>query len=185
MRARTCLCGAALAATLAAPPASCEDALTWLQGGIGIETTLHRGGTWTPTGGIVHATDVLTLRQARRDPLTVPERPADLLGLLETEQGRTAAMLLQWSGGDVACGVDLGTVGIDTGLAGFLTVENVTALERYGRAHGGHLYVGPYAEQLDRAMPTIPYHRRSARRHALSGLGQRLGRWRLPGGQPA
>ena len=147
----------AFVALFGAWPVHAQDALSWVQDGLGFTTTRHDAGTWVPAGGKVHATDPLTLWQAGHTPYSVPDKPAKVLGLLETEQGRAAAMLLQWSNGPVVCGHDLGSIGVDTGLAGIMTPADVAALESYGEAFDGDLYAGTYAAQLDSRIPTIPF----------------------------
>jgi hypothetical protein len=121
-------------------------------------TDLHVADMWHPRGGEIFATDPLTLWQTGSDveTLSVPDAPAQVIGLLERDQGRAAAMALIWSDADVACGEDLSTIGVDTGLAGFLTPADVIALDAYAARHRD-LYDGTYAEQLDAAVPTIPF----------------------------
>ncbi len=153
------LLGSALLAAqtlLAAAPSQAQDAVNWLRRGIDMPSDLHISNMWHPRGGQLYATDPLTLWQTEGETLRVPDAPARLIGLLEREQGRTAAMALIWSEADVVCGEDLSTVGVDTGLAGFLTPANVAALEAYSDPSQGP-YHGTYAEQLDATIPTIPF----------------------------
>jgi hypothetical protein len=162
------------AAVLAAftSTAHAQDATTWLRQGIGIATDLHVSDMWHPRGGQLYATDPLTLWQTEGETLSVPNRPARLIGLLERDQGRAALMALIWSNADVVCGEDLSTIGVDTGLAGFLTPANVRALNAYADPSMG-TYHGTYAEQLDAAIPTIPFIARlpSGATFPVSGSG--------------
>lgn len=119
---------------------------------------VHLSDMWHPRGGEVFATDPLTLWQTGSDitPLRVPDAPARLVGLLERDQGRAAVMALIWSNAEVSCGEDLSTIGVDTGLAGFMTPADVAALDAYADPSAGP-YHGTYAEQLDAAVPTVPF----------------------------
>ncbi len=159
-RARLLLGPAALLAALPLPLAA-QDAISWLQAGLaldGLETVT--AGKWHPEGGAIHATDPLTLWQTGPDAplLAVPDAPARIVGLIHSEvygdavDRRGAALVLVWSHATVQCGVDLSTIGVDTGLAGFLTPADVAALDAYGQAHRD-LYDGPYAEQIDSLYP--------------------------------
>lgn len=114
-------------------------------------------GEWTPEGGLVHATDPLTLWQTGPDAplLAVPDAPARVIGLIDRIDGRAAVMALVWSDAPVVCGEDLATIGVDTGLAGFLTPADVVALEAYSDPSLGP-YHGSYAAQLDAEAPTVP-----------------------------
>lgn len=155
--ARPLLALTALLAALTAPAAA-KDALTWLAQGIDMPSDVHHAGTWHPHGGEIFATDPLTLWQTGSDveTLAVPDAPARVVGLLDREQGRAAAMALIWSDADVVCGADLSTIGVDTGLAGFMTPADVAALTAYGDPSAG-LYHGTYAQQLDAVVPTVPF----------------------------
>jgi hypothetical protein len=113
-------------------------------------------GRWQPTGGEVLVTDALTLFQIDVPPLEVPNMQAGVTGYIDAETGRVAAVALIWSSDAVACGVDLMTVGVDTGTVAFLTPSDATALIAYAETYGTP-YDGPYAEQLDARMPTIPF----------------------------
>lgn len=141
-----------------AVPLAAEGAHEWMSARIGLEIRAVDAGAWHPVGGQVFATDPLTLLQTGPDvaTLTVPDAPARILGYLEPEQGRAAVMALIWSDADVVCGEDLTTIGVDTGLAGFLTPSDVAALDVYADPSLG-TYHGTYAEQLDAAVPTIPF----------------------------
>ena len=171
MLLRTLLQPAAVLAALTST-AHAQDATTWLRQGIGIATDLHVSDMWHPRGGQLYATDPLTLWQTEGETLSVPNRPARLIGLLERDQGRAALMALIWSNADVVCGEDLSTIGVDTGLAGFLTPANVRALNAYADPSMG-TYHGTYAEQLDAAIPTIPFIARlpSGATFPVSGSG--------------
>lgn len=127
---------------------------------------------WHPHGGQLYATDPLTLSQTEGATLAVPDRPARLIGLLEREHGRAALMALIWSNADVVCGEDLTTIGVSTGLAGFLTPADVRALDAYADPSFG-TYHGTYAEQLEAAIPTIPFIARlpSGASFPVSGSG--------------
>ncbi|MEX3015681.1 DUF4241 domain-containing protein [Gymnodinialimonas hymeniacidonis] len=153
-------------------PAQAQDATNWLRQGIGMPTDLHVSDMWRPRGGEIYATDPLTLWQTEGATLSVPDAPARLIGLLERDQGRAALMALIWSNADVVCGEDLSTIGVDTGLAGFVTPANVRALDAYA-ASEGDLYAGTYAEQLDDPIPTIPFIARlpSGATFPVSGSG--------------
>ena len=135
-------------------------------------TDLHVSEMWHPHGGQIYATDPLTLWQTEGDALRVPDAPARLIGLLEREQGRAALMALIWSNADVVCGEDLSTIGVDTGLAGFLTPDNVRDLLAYADPSAGP-YHGTYAEQLDATIPTLPFVAQlpSGARFPVSGSG--------------
>lgn len=143
----------------AAMPVAAEGPHAWLSSRIAMPVRAVDAGAWHPVGGEVFATDPLTLWQTgpEAETIPVPDAPARILGYLEPEEGRTALMALVWSDADVVCGHDLTNIGVDTGLAGFMTPADVTALLAYGAAYGGDLYNGPYAEQLDAAIPTIPF----------------------------
>ncbi len=121
-----------------------------------MQTDLHVSDMWHPRGGAIYATDALILWQAEGEPIRVPDAPARVIGLLETEQGRTAIFALIWSNAPVACGEDLRTIGVDTGTAAFLTPSDARALDAYADPSLGP-YHGTYAEQLDAAIPTIPF----------------------------
>lgn len=114
-------------------------------------------GDWTPAGGLIHATDPLTLWQTGPEAtlIAVPDAPARVIGLIDREHGSAAVLALVWSDAPVACGEDLDTIGVDTGLAGFLTPADVAALEAYSHPSLG-TYHGTYAEQLDAEAPTVP-----------------------------
>ena len=168
---RTLLQPAAVLAALCST-AQAQDATTWLRQGIAMPTDLHVSDMWHPRGGQLYATDPLTLWQTEGETLSVPNRPARLIGLLERDQGRAALMALIWSNADVVCGEDLSTIGVDTGLAGFLTPASVRALNAYADPSMG-TYHGTYAEQLDAAIPTIPFIARlpSGATFPVSGSG--------------
>lgn len=136
----------------AATSVPAEDAATWLSrlGGKGM--TQMQAGQWHPQGGKLFTTDPLTLLQTVGRPIDVPDAPARIFGLLEPEQGRGALMALIWSDADVECGEYLTVIGVDTGLAGFMTPADAAALAAYGEKHGNI-----YAEQLDAAVPTVPF----------------------------
>lgn len=142
---------------LAGGTAEPQTALDWLRAGAGFETRPHDGGTWAAEGGEIYATDPLTLWNRREAPLRVPETPARVVGLQETTEGRTAFMALIWSNAPVVCGKELSVIGVDTGLAGFLTPADLAALDDYGKPYQGELYVGTYADQLDAQYPTVPF----------------------------
>ncbi|WP_146199894.1 hypothetical protein [Roseicyclus mahoneyensis] len=144
-------------ALLACGPVAAQDAIAWLQEGVGLSTRVMSPGEWTPAGGLVHATDPLTLWQTGPDAtlITVPEAPARVIGLIDREYGRSILMALVWSDAPVVCGEDLGTIGVDTGLAGFLTPADVAALEAYADPSLG-TYHGTYADQLEAEAPTVP-----------------------------
>ncbi len=145
--------GAAVALLLCAGPAPAET-LDWLRAGIGFETRVNEAGRWAVPGGALYAADPLTLFGTEGDTIAVPESPARLVGLHETEfEGRTAVMALIWSDAVPVCGKDLTTIGVDTGLAGFLPPSAVKALDAYAVEFGGDLYRGTYAEQIDRLYP--------------------------------
>ncbi len=109
------------AALLACGPVAAQDAITWLQEGVGLSTRVMSAGSWTPAGGWVYATDPLTLWQTgpAATLIAVPAAPARVIGLIDREYGRSTLMALVWSDAPVVCGEDLGTIGVDTGLAGF------------------------------------------------------------------
>lgn len=109
---------------------------------------------WYPQGGQIYATDPLTLNLSGL--IAVPEAPARVLGFMDQETGRTAALALLWDTSPVVCGHDLGTVGVDTGLAAFLTPTDLSALLLYSEAYGDDLYSSPVGAQLDATVPTIP-----------------------------
>lgn len=143
-------------ACLVAGPAAAENALDWLIRQAGNDLRPHLGGSWHPVGGRIFASDPLTLLQTEGATLDVPDGPAALFGLLEPDQGRAALMALIWSDAPVACGEDLTTIAVDTGLAGFLTPSDVAALRAYSTPDEG-TYHGSYAEQLDASVPTVPF----------------------------
>ncbi len=149
---------AVVAVTLTALPAAAQDATSWLAQGINMPSDLHVSGPWHPRGGQIFATDPLTLWQTGLDveTITVPDTPARVVGLLETEEGRTAVMALIWSDAPVICGDDLTTIAVDTGLAAFLTPSDVAALDAYAHPSDGP-YHATYAQQLDAVVPTIPF----------------------------
>jgi len=128
------------------------DARTWFTENLSIPTRAETSGAWHPMGGRLHATDPLTLWGVDGPPLPVPDQTAEMFILYATESGEDSVGLfaLIWSNAPVACGEDLGSVPVDTGLAGFLTPDDVTALERYGQRYGDNLYDGPYAEQIEK-----------------------------------
>ncbi|MEJ6388307.1 hypothetical protein [Gymnodinialimonas ulvae] len=163
-----------LAVVLAAlgTPAAAQDATNWLRQEIGLPTELHVSEMWHPRGGQLYATDPLTLWATGDAALSVPDAPARLIGLLERTQGRAALMALIWSNAPVACGYDLTTIGVDTGLAGFLTPSDVRAVDAYADPSSGP-YHGTYAAQLDAAVPTIPFIAElpSGARFPVSGSG--------------
>ena len=138
----------------AGPTCAGPEALGWLRDGLGFETSLSEAGTWAATEGALFAADPLTLFGTEGATITVPKEPARLIGLHETEfEGRTAVMALIWSDAAPVCGEDLATIGVDTGLAGFLPPEAVTALDACAEAFGGDLYQRSYADQIDRLYP--------------------------------
>ncbi|MBF9044778.1 DUF4241 domain-containing protein [Rhodobacterales bacterium HKCCE4037] len=150
----------AAALALCATPLAAQDALTWLETGIGLETVRVEAGIWHPVGGAIHATDPLTLWQTgpEAETITVPDTPARVVGLRrdepygDTVDPRGAVLALIWSDADVLCGEDLATIGVDTGLAGFMTPADVRALDAYAEQHRD-LYDGVYADQIDTLYP--------------------------------
>lgn len=140
-----------------AVPGHAQDAVTWLENGLNMPSEVQSPGIWHPVGGEIFATDPLTLWQTGSDieTIRVPDAPARVVGLLDVAQGRTAAMALIWSNAPVVCGHDLATIGVDSGLAGFLTPMDVEALDAYAHPTDGP-YHGSYAAQLDAHVPTIP-----------------------------
>lgn len=154
----------ALALVLGAAPVAAEDAVTWLQDGIGIETRIVEAGTWHPVGGQLHATDPLTLFQTAPhvSPLAVPDAPAAVIGLHhdavfgDVTEPRNAALVLVWSDAPVICGEDLATIAVDSGLAAFITPDEVDALhwyeDRYGPSYV-RVVPGPLQRQIETASP--------------------------------
>lgn len=145
---RPLLASSALLAGLTAPAAG-QDAVTWLRDNIGLPTNLHSIETWHPRGGEIYATDPLTLFQTEGATFTVPDAPARLIGLLERTQGRAAIMALIWSDAPVACGEDLATISVDTGLASFITPADLEAYRAFGTLLD--------TNQIDGTLPTVPF----------------------------
>ncbi|MEX3015682.1 hypothetical protein [Gymnodinialimonas hymeniacidonis] len=140
--------------TIAAPLA--KNALAWLQDGIAMPTTLYEAGTWRVPGGVIFPTDPLGLWQAFEEPgIRVPTDAARIVGLLEESQDRTAILAFIWSHAPVFGGDDVCTIASVCGLAGFLTPEDVDAVQTYGDPEGTP-YHGMYKDQLDAKLPTPP-----------------------------
>lgn len=139
-------------AILTGAPAMAQDALSWMRAQTPPGSTLTNAGSWAAPTGRLYATDPLTLGQTST-ALNVPTTTAQVLGLVEPDQGRTASLALVWSDAPIVCGDDLGWIGVDSGLAGFLTPKAVAAVEKIARIHGNS-YAGDYAEQLETKTPT-------------------------------
>ena len=155
-----------LAALLCATgPAAAQDAATWLATETSLEVTVTEAGQWHPVGGQIHATDPLTLFQTGPDvpTLAVPDAPAQVLGLHyehdfgdDVTERRTAVIVLIWSDAPVACGADLTSVAVDTGLASFLTPAQVEALAQYEDRYGPSYVAavpGPFEQQIEAQYP--------------------------------
>ena len=175
----------ALAVLAMASPAMGEDALHWIETGTALEMREVAAGHWHPVGGRIHATDPVTRFQAGPDiaTLSVPDAPARVMGfntdlVLGGHQmgNRTAFLALVWSDAPVACGEQLWTMAVDTGLAGFMTPQNVVDLYDYEDFYG-ELYVSVVPSALQRQIdaaypgPIVTDVPRRDLRFPISGAG--------------
>lgn len=129
--------------------------MTWLRDGLYYPTHVVDAGDWSAPGGQIFATDPLTLWATEGDPIAVPTTPAEVIGLIWIDgDRRTGALQLVWSNESVVCGTEyVAVIGVDTGLAAFITPAEVAALHRYGLSYDGNLYDGPLADQIDQIYP--------------------------------
>lgn len=144
-------------ALLAAFPgaAAAEDAVTWLRDMLHFPTDIVVITPWSAPTGEVFATDPLTLWDTEGTPIAAPTTPAEIIGLTwPTGERRGGAMMLVWSNEQVVCGEEnVAVIGVDTGLAAFLTPADVAALDVYRQDYDGNLYDGPLADQIDTRYP--------------------------------
>jgi hypothetical protein len=148
-----------------AAPAIGQDTLDWLESGTDLELRRVSAGVWHPVGGQIHATDPVTRFQAGPEvpTLSVPDAPAQVVGL-RTDLALGSAVMdnlmaflaLIWSDAPVTCGEHLWTMAVDTGLASFMTPQNVVDLYDYEDFYGElYISVTPSAlqRQIDEAGP--------------------------------
>lgn len=149
------LLGALALFALVPMPVLAQDAVTWVRDVLYYPTNVVVLSPWSAPTGEVFATDPLTLWGTEGDPIAVPRTPAEAIGLTWiTGEQRGGALMLVWSNEPVVCGEEyVGVIGVDTGLAAFMTPADVAALHRYGLSYDGNLYAGPLADQIDSLYP--------------------------------
>lgn len=132
--------------------AQAESALDWLVAR-SAPALVGEAGFWTTASGTVLAVDPLTLFGAETPIKDLPTTQASVHGFYPlTDPGRTGVMALVWSDAPVVCGEDVATIGVDTGLAAFMSPADIAALHAY-EDKWDDLYAGPYAEQIDASYP--------------------------------